>query len=35
VRGYPSGQAFGLVKIEGPRQQARATLLSITMPNKR
>jgi RNA polymerase sigma factor (sigma-70 family) len=32
VRGYPSGQAFGLIKIEGPRQQAHATLLSITMP---
>ncbi len=32
VRGYPSGQAFGLIKIEGPRQQPRATLLSVTQP---
>ncbi len=33
VRGYPSGQAFGLIKIEGPLQRAHAALLSVTMPD--
>ena len=29
VRGYPSGEAIGLIKIEGPSQRAHANLLSI------
>ena len=33
VRGYPSGQAFGLIKIEGSPPQAHATLLSVTTPD--
>ena len=33
LRGYPSGQAFGLIRIDGPPRQPRATLLSITMPD--
>jgi RNA polymerase sigma factor (sigma-70 family) len=33
VRGYPSGQAFGLIKIEGLLQRAHAALLSVTMPD--
>ncbi|APW59121.1 sigma-70 family RNA polymerase sigma factor [Paludisphaera borealis] len=32
VRGYPSGQAMSLIKIEGRRASARATLLAILMP---
>ena len=33
VRGYPSGGAIGLIKIEGPSQRARANLLSILRPD--
>jgi thioredoxin-related protein len=32
VRGYPSGQALGLIKIEGPPQQPHATLLAVALP---
>ena len=34
VRGYPSGQACGLIKLEGPRQRMHATLLSIPSPDR-
>ena len=33
VRGYPSGQAIALIKIDGPRLQPHATLLSVTTPD--
>ncbi len=33
VRGYPSGQAFALIKFEGPEQRPRATLLSVARPD--
>jgi RNA polymerase sigma factor (sigma-70 family) len=33
VRGYPSGEAIGLFKIEGPPRRAHANLLSITRPD--
>jgi thioredoxin-related protein len=31
LRGYPSGEALGLIRFDGPPRQPRATLLSITM----
>ncbi len=34
VRGYPSGQAFALIRFEGPEQRPRATLLSVTRPDR-
>jgi len=33
VRGYPAGEAIGLIKIEGPSPRAHANLLSITRPD--
>jgi len=33
VRGYPSGEAIGLIKIEGPSRRAHANLLSIVKPD--
>ncbi len=33
VRGYPSGQAIGLIKIEGPAPRAHANLLSMVRPD--
>ena len=32
LRGYPSGQAFGLIKIEGQGRQPHTRLLSVTTP---
>ena len=32
VRGYPSGQAFGLIAIEGQQPRLATTLLSVTRP---
>ena len=34
IRGYPSAEAVGLIKIEGSPRQAHATLLSIMMPDR-
>jgi thioredoxin-related protein len=33
VRGYPSGQAFALIRFEGPEPQLRATVLSVARPD--